>query len=61
MNDQLSSGLRTLLKYLGGALVTKGFVDQSGMELLVSAAMTLIGAGWSWWHHRNNPSTPKAQ
>ena len=54
MNDQMASALRSALKVAGGALVAKGLTDQSGLEVLVSAAVTLIGLVWSWWTHRDN-------
>ena len=39
--------IRHVLTAAGGALTTKGYVDAGELELLVGAAITIIGVVWS--------------
>ena len=49
MNAEQVGGLvRHLLTFAGGWLVTKGYVDEATMQTVVGAAVTLIGAAWSF-------------
>lgn len=45
--EQLFSLIRHALTVLGGAAVAGGFIDASGLDQLVGAAMILVGVGWS--------------
>jgi multisubunit Na+/H+ antiporter MnhB subunit len=47
MQSILLGLLRHGLTAAGGALVTKGLVDQAGADQLVGALITLAGAAWS--------------
>lgn len=39
--------IRHFLTFGGGMIVTSGLIDQSGMESLVGAAVTIVGVVWS--------------
>ncbi len=53
MNFDMIIGLvRHVLTFGGGFLVTKGYVDTSGLEQAVGAIATLIGVAWSAWAKR---------
>ena len=46
--DKVLGLLRHALTFVGGVLVTKGYVDDAAQaESLVGAVITLIGGGWS--------------
>ena len=46
--DSVLNGIiRHVLTAAGGALTTKGYVDAGELELLVGAAITIIGVVWS--------------
>lgn len=45
--------IRHALTAGGGILVAKGYVDSGGVETVVGAAITLIGALWSVWDKRS--------
>jgi hypothetical protein len=38
--------VRGLLTWLGGALVTRGIINEADLVLVVGALSTLIGIGW---------------
>ncbi len=61
MNEQLSSAVRSLLKFAGGALVAKGATDNSTIEIVIAGIMAAIGIAWSWMHHKevSNQSADK--
>lgn len=62
--DQITSGIRSVLKVAGGYLVAKGLTDNAHVEELIGAAATLTGLIWSWTHHSAAPtvvSTPDNQ
>lgn len=49
MNTEAIMGLiRHILTFVGGYLVSKGYFDESTMQQLVGAAVTVVGAVWSW-------------
>jgi len=56
MNDQVTSAIRSVLKVIGGALVTKGITDSSTLEVIIAGIIAGIGVGWSYFHH-NTAST----
>ncbi len=58
INDQISSAIRSLLKFAGGVLVTKGVTDNSTIEIVIAGIMAAIGIGWSYFHHATPPKTP---
>lgn len=37
------------LTVLAGILAHQGYLDSSGTEAFISAAMLVLGVGWSWW------------
>lgn len=52
MNEIVLGLIRHLLTMGGGALVTKGYLDESALPEIVGAILTLIGAAWSIAHKR---------
>ncbi|MEZ2410573.1 hypothetical protein AB6806_27630 [Bosea sp. RCC_152_1] len=50
--EQFWSLVRTLLQTAGAALVTKGYLDDGSMQVVVGALMTLITTGYSVWLRR---------
>jgi hypothetical protein len=46
--EQLLGFLRHGLTLIGGACVTKGFMDEQTMLELVGASMSIIGFAWSF-------------
>jgi hypothetical protein len=55
MNDQLASGIRTLLKFGAGLLVAKNVLPVVP-EDVISALLLIIGMAWSYYHHHANPT-----
>ncbi len=49
VNTQLQSLIRTVLKVLGGGLVTSGAFSGSELEAGVGAVSVLLGLAWSWY------------
>ena len=56
MSDQVSSAIRSVLKVIGGALVAKGYTDNSTLEIVIAGVVAAVGIGWSWWTHANKPT-----
>lgn len=52
MSEQTKSDLRTLLKLIGSALVTRGVIKDTDSEALAELAVGLIVIGWGWWMSR---------
>ncbi len=52
MNEQILSAIRSLLKFAGGALVTKGVTDNSTIEIVIAGVMAAVGIAWSAMHHK---------
>lgn len=50
--EQFWSLVRTLLQTAGAALVTRGYLDDGSMQIVVGALMTLITTGYSLWLRR---------
>jgi len=46
--EQINGLIRHALTVLGGALVTKGYIDADIVPEAVGAVMTLIGVVWSY-------------
>ena len=46
--EQIYGLIRHALTVLGGALVTKGYVDADVVPEVVGAVMTLVGVVWSY-------------
>jgi hypothetical protein len=40
---------RHALTVAAGWLATKGYIDSSATEGVISAGMTVAAVGWSWW------------
>lgn len=53
MNEQVQSVLRSILKTVGGGLVSSGAVSGGELEILAGAASILVGLAWSWYTKRN--------
>jgi hypothetical protein len=50
LNKEMILGLiRHILTFGGGWLTTKGALSAQNTELLIGAAITLIGVAWSFW------------
>jgi hypothetical protein len=56
--------IRTVLKFAGGALVAKGFLDpadvpvlQTAIEATIGGLLTIAGV---WWSHRTHSAAPEA-
>jgi hypothetical protein len=46
---QILGTLRHGLTFLGGILVTRGFVDESLLEELIGSFITIVGGSWSMY------------
>lgn len=46
--ERISGLIRHLLTFGGGYLLAEGWFDQATIDSLVAAAMTIIGAVWSF-------------
>ncbi len=56
MNEQLASAIRSVLKLVGGALITKGYTDSSTLEVVIAGVIAAVGIGWSVTHHAKPPT-----
>ena len=50
MNEKVYSVIRHILTFAGGVLITKGVIDEAGLEEVVGSIMTIIGFGWSYYN-----------
>lgn len=50
--EQFWSLVRTLLQTAGAALVTRGYLDDGSMQIIIGAMMTLITTGYSLYIRR---------
>ena len=50
--EQFWSLVRTVLQMAGAALVTRGYLDDGSMQIVVGALMTLITTGYSLYIRR---------
>ena len=50
--EQFWSLVRTLLQTAGAALVTRGYLDDGSLQVVVGALMSLITTGYSLWIRR---------
>ncbi|TCR68198.1 hypothetical protein [Bosea sp. BK604] len=50
--EQFWSLVRTLLQTAGAALVTRGYMDDGSMQMIVGATMTLLTTGYSLYIRR---------
>ena len=48
MSAEVQGQIRTLLAFVGGIAVQKGWIDNETMLLGVGAVTTVIVAVWSW-------------
>jgi hypothetical protein len=56
MLPQILGVMRALIAAIGGILVAHGYLEDSTVEPLVGAFVTLITAAWSVWaKHRSSP------
>jgi hypothetical protein len=51
--DQINGLIRHTLTIAGGALVTKGVIDEGVMMECVGIAMSLVGVVWSFIEKKN--------
>lgn len=47
MSPETSGVIRHVLTFVGGVLVTMGYLDQGTATQLTGAIMTLVGVAWS--------------
>lgn len=52
--EQFWSLIRTLLQMAGAALVTRGYLDDASMQVLLGAVMAIITTGYSLYLRRRN-------
>jgi len=52
MTNQIASAIRSVLKVIGGALVAKGYTDDSTLEIVIAGIIAAVGIGWSWKTHQ---------
>lgn len=52
--EQFWSLVRTILQMAGAALVTRGYLDDGNMQLLIGALMTIFTTGYSLYIRRQN-------
>lgn len=52
--EQFLSLLRTILQVAGGALVTKGYVDDATMQATIGAILTIGATAWGIYARRDN-------
>ena len=45
---KINGVVRHILTFGGGYMVAKGYFDEATMNELVGAAMSILGALWSW-------------
>jgi len=57
MNEQATSAIRSVLKLVGGALITKGYTDNSTLEIIIAGIIAAVGVGWSILHHSTTKPT----
>jgi len=50
MSEKVYSVIRHILSFAGGVLITKGIIDEAGLEEVVGSLMTMIAFGWSWYN-----------
>lgn len=50
-SEQILALIRTVLKFVGGILVSSGYFDASTLAQLVGGAMALIATVWSMYIH----------
>jgi hypothetical protein len=53
-HEQVWSAIRQVMLILGGALVTKGWVDGGTVEAVVGALCSLGASVWAFYTRRNN-------
>jgi hypothetical protein len=60
MSPEMISGLvRHLLTFLGGYLVSIGYLTEPSVEAIIGAVMTLVGVAWSLRAKQAPPPPPK--
>lgn len=50
MNEKVYSVIRHILSFAGGVLITKGVIDEAGLEEVVGSIMTIVAFGWSYYN-----------
>lgn len=48
MSQELQGQIRTIIAFLGGLAVNKGWIDEQTMLALAGAVVTIIASVWSW-------------
>jgi hypothetical protein len=51
--EQVTSIIRQLLLTIGGGLVTKGYLDDGTLQLVIGAIMAVGAAAWALYTRRN--------
>ena len=49
---QIEGAVRTLLMYLLGYAMAKGWIPTGDLAVIVGAILPLLGLVWSWWVNR---------
>lgn len=47
-SEQIGGIIRHVLTFVGGIVVSNGYVDEQTMLTVVGAVATIVGAVWSW-------------
>ena len=45
--EQVQGIVRHVLTFIGGILISKGYIDESSLSEVIGASMTLAGVFWS--------------
>ncbi len=53
-NEQIQSLLRQILLFLGGGLVTHGYLDNATLNIAVGAVLALATSAWGVYLRRNS-------
>ena len=56
MNATIAGLIRHIITILGGGLVAKGHIDETGIETVAGAIAVIIGMAWSVWSKRKAKS-----
>lgn len=49
--------IRHLLTFIGGSLITLGWLDEATVQALIGAGTTLVGILWSFWDKKETAVT----
>ena len=55
MNKKVEGLIRHVLTFIGGLFITKGFIDESTLQEVIGALITLGGFVWSYVDKKDKP------